>query len=241
MKKAAFTLIELLVVIAIIAILAAMLLPALNKARNQAKRASCANNHKTLSLGVLLYVDAYDFFPVTSEADDSPSPYGGLRWKSMIAPYFGISLDDVVGSTAAGIKKEFARGAFRCPSWTNSGAVVITTKIAFGGGSGYNWGGGSDLGLGYKGNYVKPNMVSKPSETIVTGDSSDAIPAENQGSALYYKDSGPGVGDRHDSAINVSWADGHVGLMKKMELEAGKFSPKLSVAKEPRYYYYRVK
>lgn len=62
MKKI-FTLIELLVVIAIIAILAAMLLPALNKARNSGKISNCLSNLKQLGHGLHLYADDYKGLP----------------------------------------------------------------------------------------------------------------------------------------------------------------------------------
>ena len=117
-SKAAFTLIELLVVIAIIAILAGMLLPALNRARESARSSSCQNNLKQLGFGTISYAgDNDDLLPLCWYAgcnfilpDGTPV---NMLWAFEVLPYIGRN--DMTGTQGTALGKN-GIPVLTCPS-----------------------------------------------------------------------------------------------------------------------------
>ena len=82
-----FTLIELLVVITIIGILIALLLPAVQAAREAARRLQCSNNFKQIGLALLNYESAHGSFPPAKIYIDSPRWFVGPTWSAFILPF----------------------------------------------------------------------------------------------------------------------------------------------------------
>ncbi len=100
MNRKRFTLIELLVVIAIIAILAAMLLPVLSRAKESAKQVICTNNEKQLYLCWLMYTDEFDErLPLLRIAVYDGNFSGDPKWPQIMADYLepGFKNNNVVG------------------------------------------------------------------------------------------------------------------------------------------------
>ena len=126
-RNEAFTLIELLVVIAIIAILAAMLLPALSRAKAKAQQAQCLSNVRQLQLASLIYLtDFNDNFP-NNDVGSPTSLAGPNAWiQGNVQQFTTPPQDYATYWTSAGVLWPYNRsyGIYRCPS---SQAMVNAT------------------------------------------------------------------------------------------------------------------
>ncbi|MDO4584988.1 MAG: DUF1559 domain-containing protein [Planctomycetia bacterium] len=125
-----FTLVELLVVIAIIGMLVGLLLPAVQQAREAARRMSCANNLRQLTLGMLNYESANNGFPIgayTWEGDDMSARTDRWRadhsWYSQIGPYIEqmawytqINLEISMSHSSNDNARRHKMNIFACPS-----------------------------------------------------------------------------------------------------------------------------
>jgi len=220
-----FTLIELLVVIAIIAILAAMLLPALAKAKEKAKTIRCASNEKQIGLAYLMYSqDNANFLPVAGVLySGGVSPVG---WFLEISPYIGRGTTNAATLSAT-------NSVVACPSAKIDGVMNASdhNQGAYGG-YGHNY-----FYLGYTdSSRFKLSDISKPVETCMNGDGLDPIPGQTLGNwcfgYLYTPLNPPWASTgsqmstcppytRHGNGDNFAWADGHTAMTPWRIMSAG--------------------
>ena len=215
-SQKAFTLIELLVVIAIIAILAAILLPALNSARERSRSAACQNNLKQIATFAGMYTDDNEEYLSPSECMD----HNGFVAK--MTPYTGIEYKKASNSAKDA-------GIFLCPSdinrisWTATSTSTVG-KVCWSYGKNYYTNSLDSLtpNIGSK-NYadgkgaVKLSQLRQPSKTMHLTD----VIRDNLNACTFTNDIRPfNAGDtrghevdlRHNNGAVVAWHDGHVTM-----------------------------
>ncbi|HCO93518.1 MAG TPA: hypothetical protein DIU00_06140 [Phycisphaerales bacterium] len=227
-----FTLIELLVVISIIALLLAILLPALNRVKEQAKQTRCLANLKQIGLAMHAYAGDYDYLLPQAELRPGVAVYTGIdmRWPVLFMPYLGAVSDN--------LEEYYEVQVFDCPSYPLKEQTVDYCTNAF------DLKGSMTESFGF----TKLDDFPRHATTIYMADYEyipdaghikiilkddpvDVMKVKMQSLDVWNTNHLPSASDgsrrvardRHKKWINCMFIDGHSGKMRPLELTAYDF------------------
>jgi prepilin-type N-terminal cleavage/methylation domain-containing protein/prepilin-type processing-associated H-X9-DG protein len=194
--RAGFTLIELLVVIAIIALVAAMLLPSLAKAKESARATQCLNNLRQIGFAIRLYCDDNDdTFP---RSQHSAFANGQLVWERAVAPQLGSSTT---------LWTNLLAGTYHCPADQRPGELSYGMNVYFELGS-------DDDYVGKPRTWRKLSQILRPAATVFSAETSTGADHIMPQFWISIADAMADVAaTRHRLKSNYSFVDSHAQLL----------------------------
>ena len=223
--RRAFTLIELLVVIAIIALLAAILFPVFARARENARKSSCANNLKQIGIGLLQYMQDYDETVMPHWIGSATYP-GTARWMDLTQPY--------IKNTQVFVCPSQANTRYVVGSTTQTGSYTCSSAY-------YNDANRSSMSILDNNKFIGLSEMETPSSTFWVSDTQNYTASRPDGFEFAFTTAdtltvnntlsppaiasttalpgGGGTADRriparHLDTTNVLFCDGHVKAVK---------------------------